>query len=450
MAMTKRRLSERRARRDPSGRQPGAASEAGLRTLYGSDFTLPGLIASSPGLSKQFSSLFVLGSSPFALLFDRQNVGPIGDRIVLGPPARQEFNEVADRAVPVLNLATSGYLGLGSDPRVKRAAGAAIERFGTHTGGCRLLSGTARIHFELEERLATFFRAPSVVTYSSGYATNLSVVSALFGPGDLIILDRNAHRSVYDGALLSRAAIKRFAHNDLDHLERILRSTTSVRRRLVAVDAVYSMEGHIAPLPDLLDLTHRHGAFLFVDEAHALGVLGDTGRGATEHFGLDPELIDIRIGTLSKALAAAGGFAAVHPSVSALLRYTSHGRVFSAAMPPPDTAAALAALEILEQEPHHVARLRSNAAHLRAALVHRGLDVMGSQTAIVPVWVGDRVATLNAGLKLLTRGFFLNPVVAPGVPAGAERLRCMVSAVHQEADLDATAEAIADVLATAR
>lgn len=424
---------------------PGAPNEA-LRDLYGDDFSLPRLIASSPELQERFASLYLLGASSFGTLFDRQNGGAVGPRIVLGPPARQEFGQVADREVPVINFSTSGYLDLGSDPRVKAAALAAIEQFGTHTGGCRLLSGTTAIHFELEEQLARFVRAPSVVTYSSGYATNLSVISALFGPEDLIILDRQAHRSLYDGAILSRARIKRFAHNDLNHLERLLRKTASVGRRLVAVDAVYSMEGDIVPLPELIELTKRHGVFLLVDEAHALGVLGKTGRGVAEHFNIAPDLIDIRIGTLSKAAAAAGGFAAVDPAISALLRYTSHGRVFSAAMTPPDAAAALAAVKIMEAEPFRVARLRSNAEYFRSQLKGYGLKVPGGATAIVPVWVGERMTTLEAGLRLLEKGIFLNPVVAPGVPTGAERLRCLVSASHRESDLAVSARAIADVL----
>jgi 8-amino-7-oxononanoate synthase len=440
----------RLAQPDPTASRLGTEREAALRTLHGSGFTLPDLIASSPGLGRQLASLLTLGESSFSSLFDRQNAGPAGHRIVLGPPARPEFNQVADAAVSVLNLATSGYLDLGGDPRVKRAAIAAVERFGTHTGGCRLLSGTTPIHHALEERLADFVRAPSVVTYSSGYATNVSVVSSLFGPGDLIILDRHAHRSLYDGAVLSRARIARFAHNDVDHLERVLRRTAAVPRRLVAVDAVYSMEGRLAPLPELIDAVQRHRAFLLVDEAHALGVLGERGRGAVEHFGLDPGSIDIRIGTLSKAMAAAGGFAAVHASVGVLLRYTSPARVFSAAMTPPDAAAALAAVEIIDQEPHRVARLRANAARFRGALADRGLDVMGSETPIVPILVGDRLSTLSAAHRLLARGVFVNPVVAPGVPAGTERLRCLVSAAHRGGDLDAAAETIAGVVRNPR
>jgi glycine C-acetyltransferase len=407
---------------------------------------LKAIVESSPRLVRHFAELRALGGSPFAALFDRQNLGSLGPRILLGPPARSEFNDVPDPSAAVLNLATSGYLDLGSDPRVKAAAADAIERFGTHTGGCRLLSGTTALHFELERRLAQFVRAPSVVTYSSGYATNLSVLSTLFGPGDLIILDRRAHRSLYDGAILSRAAMKRFAHNDPDHLEALLRKTSSIERRVVVVDAAYSMEADVAPLPALIEVVKRHGAFLLVDEAHALGVLGKHGRGITEHFDVPPELIDIRIGTLSKALASAGGFAAVDPEVSALLRYASHGRVFSAAMPPSDTAAALAALGILEEEPFRVARLRSNADYFRDQLRERGLTVTGSATAIVPVCIGDRERTLEASLALLARHVFVNPVVAPGVPVGQERLRCMVNAGHRATELAAAARAIADIV----
>ena len=416
------------------------------RELYGDDTGLARLIDSSPELRRRFGDLYMLGASSFGMLFDRQNVGSIGSHVVLGRPARHEFNAAADERRPILNLATSGYLDLANDPRVRAAALAAVERFGTHTGGCRLLSGTNSLHFELEEELARFVHAPSVVTYSSGYATNLSVISALFGPGDLIVLDRRAHRSLYDGAVLSRARIKRFAHNDVGHLDAILRKTSSVARRLVAVDAAYSMDADVVPLPALVEVTKRHGAFLLVDEAHAFGVLGATGRGVTEHFGMSPAAIDVRIGTLSKAFASAGGFAAIDESLGALLRYTSHGRVFSAAVTPPDAAAALAAVRIVQREPHRVAQLRANARYFRSALRSHGLDVAGDATAIVPVCVGDRTKTLEAAVALLAAGYFVNPVIAPGVTTGDERLRCMVNASHRESDLESAAAAIAAAL----
>ncbi len=345
-----------------------------------------------------------------------------------------------------MNLATSGYLGLANDSRVRTAAHAAVDRFGTHTGGCRLLSGTTELHFELETSLARFLGTEAVVTYSSGYVTNVSVVPALFGPDDLVILDRHAHRSLYDGAILSRATVKRFAHNDVDHLERILRKTAGIRRRLVAVDAVYSMEGTIAPVPDLIELTRRHDAFLLVDEAHAIGVLGDHGSGIASHFNIAADAIDIRIGTLSKALAAGGGFAAVRAETSVALRYGSAGRVFSAAMTPADTAAALAAVRIVESEPQHVDRLRDNARHFHSSLLDRGVDVLGNGSAIVPIAVNDQTTTLEAASSLLDQGYFVNPVVAPGVPLGKERLRCLVSALHRRTDLTAAAEAIAAAL----
>jgi 7-keto-8-aminopelargonate synthetase-like enzyme len=278
------------------------------------------LVKSSPRLLNTITNLVTLGASPFSAIYDRQNLGAIGERTTLGPPGRAEFNEVADPRLSVINLAAYGYLGLGNDPRVKAASIAAIERHGTHAGGTRVLCGTTRVHWELEQRLAAFVRAPRAITYSSGYATNVSVISALFGPGDLIVLDRYAHRSLYDGAILSRAPLKRFAHNDLHHLEQILRRTSSIRRRLVVVETAYSMEGHLAPLPELVEIVRRHRAYLLADEAHAFGVLGATGRGATEHFGIDPAAIDIRIGTLSKALSAVGGFAAVDASIALVLR----------------------------------------------------------------------------------------------------------------------------------
>jgi glycine C-acetyltransferase len=404
------------------------------------------LVKSSPRLLEAVTNLVALGASPFAGIYDRQNLGAIGERTVLGPPGRVEFNEVADPSLSVINLASYGYLGLGNDPRVKAASIAAIERHGTHAGGTRVLCGTTRVHWDFEQRLAAFVRAPRAVTYSSGYATNVSVISALFGPGDLIILDRLAHRSLYDGALLSRASLKRFAHNDLRHLEQILDRTSSVRRRLVVVETAYSMEGHLAPLPALVEIVRRHGAYLLADEAHAFGVLGSSGRGATEHFGIDPAAIDIRIGTLSKALSAVGGFAAVDASIAIVLRYASHASIHSAAMTPPDVGAALAAVDILEREPERVARLQHNAAFFREALARRGLDTFGSESAVIPVRVGERVRTLAAASALLERGVFVNAVIPPGVQPGTERLRCFVTVGHSESDLEYAAAAIGDVL----
>jgi 8-amino-7-oxononanoate synthase len=405
-----------------------------------------GRVASARRHVAVIEDLFALGSSPHGSLFDRQNLGAADGRIVIGPPGRAEFNAVEQPRREVINLATYGYLGLGSDARVKRAASEAIERYGTHTGGPRLLSGTAAVHCELEARLAGFLGADSVVTFSSGYGTNVSVIPALFGPGDVILLDRNAHRSLYDGAVLSRATVKRFAHNDMDHLERLLERTTSATRRLVVVDAVYSMEGHLAPIPALVGLVRRHGAFLLADEAHSIGVVGRTGRGVVEHYGLNADDVDIRIGTLSKAIPAVGGFAAAHGSVGVLLRYTAHARVFSAAMTPADAAAALAGVDILEREPERVTRLQENAALFRSLLRQRGLDTFGSETAVVPVRVGDRLATLDAAHAILDRGVYVNPILSPGVPAGSERLRCFVTAAHARADLRYAAATIADVV----
>lgn len=420
-----------------------------VRRNVGADLSLvglPPLMASSLRMSAQHAALIAMGPSPHAALFERQMLTAVGDRALLGRPGRPEFSDVGNDDLSVINLAAYSYLGLGADPRIKQAAKSAIEQYGTHTGGPRLLNGTARIHCEFEERLARFSGAPGVVTYSSGYVTNVSVVSTLFGPGDLIVLDRNAHRSLYDGALLSRARIKRFAHSDLDHLESILHRTEAIRRRLVVVDSVYSMGGDIAPLPALVDLVRRCGAFLLVDDAHGFGMLGEHGQGAVEHFGLRSDSIDLRIGTLSKAIPAVGGFVAAHASIIVLLRYTSHARVFSAAMTPPDVAAAMAGIDILEREPERVARLQRNAAFFRAALERQGIDTMGSETAIVPVWVGDQEATLAAASTLLARGIYVNAILPPGVPRGAERLRCLVTAAHAEADLAFAAETIGEVV----
>jgi 8-amino-7-oxononanoate synthase len=404
------------------------------------------IVSSARRLTTKLDALFALGSSAHGALFDRQNMGAPNSRIVIGPPGRSEFNQVAESTQEVINLATYSYLGLGGDARVKRAAVDAIQRYGSHTGGPRLLSGTAGVHCELEARLAQFLGVESVVTFSSGYGTNVSVIPALFGPGDVVLLDRNAHRSLYDGARLSGATIKRFAHNDLANLERLLQRTSGMARRLIAVDAVYSMEGHLAPIPQLIGLARRHDAFLLADEAHSIGVLGRTGRGVVEHFGVDPNAIDIRIGTMSKAIPSVGGFAATQSSVGALLRYSAHARVFSAAMTPADAGAALAGVEILDSEPERVQRLQENAALFRSLLLREDLHIFDSETAVVPVRVGNRLATLESARALLDRGVYVNPILAPGVAPGSERLRCFVTSSHSQSDLRYAAQCIGEVV----
>jgi glycine C-acetyltransferase len=406
----------------------------------------PAIVASAPRLAGKLASLLSIGVSGHGALFDRQCLGVVKDHVVLGPPGRPEYNQVSALRLPVINLGACAYLGLGTDLRVRRAAVDALERYGTRAGGARPLAGTTPAHFDLELKLAGFLRAPAVATFSAGYLANISAMVSLFGPGDLIILDRHAHRSLYDGARLSGAELRRFRHNDVRHLERILRTTSSIRRRLVAVDGVYSMEGHVAPLDELVPLARAHGAFLMVDEAHAFGVLGANGRGAVEHHGVDPCRVDIRTGSLNKALPAAGGFVAADAAVILLLRYTSPGMTFSGALGAASALAAHAALDILEAEPQRVRGLQCNAEHFRRALESRGLDTMGSETPIVPVLIGDQERTLAVASALLERGVYVNAIIAPGVQRGRERLRCFVTADHCEADLDHAADTIAEVV----
>jgi glycine C-acetyltransferase len=302
------------------------------------------------------------------------------------------------------------------------------------------------VHYELESTLSRLWSSPGVVVYSSGYIANLSVVSTLFGRGDLIVLDRHAHRSLYDGARLSGASRRRFKHNDLTDLDRILRETTNIARRLIVVESVYSMEGQIAPLPDLVELARMHDAFLLVDEAHAIGVLGERGTGSLEHFGLPDDAIDLRIGTLSKALSSMGGFVAAQPDVLRVLRYSSHGTMFSAALTPADAGAATQAVRLLLEEPERVSTLRHLSSVFRKALNDHGLLTMDSNTPIVPVFIGQRERTLATALALFERGIFVSPIVSPGVSIGAERIRCVVNAHHDETDLKSAAVNIASVL----
>jgi len=408
--------------------------------------SLPRLIATWPSLVERRNRLLWVETLGHGGLFERQLLGRPVERLELGPPGRPEFRDV--QAVPqeVLNLSSQGYLGLSCDPRVMAAAVKAIETFGTHAGGPRLLSGTTRLHYELDQRLAEVFDAEGVATYPSGYAANLSAISALFGSQDVVILDRQAHRSLYDGATMAGAVRRRFAHNDPDHLDHVLRRTAGARRRLVVIDGVYSMGGDIAPVPALLGVVRRHSAFLLVDEAHAFGVIGQTGRGIIEHFGLPSDAIDLRVGSLSKAIPATGGFVAARREVVRLLRTLSRGTLFSAAMTPPDVAAALAGVDILVAEPERVARLQENAAAFRDQLTRHGVDVMGSQTAVIPARMGDEEAALAAATELLSRGIYTSAIVSPGVPAGTERLRCCVTTLHAPDDLTSAASVIGEVV----
>jgi len=331
-------------------------------------------------------------------------------------------------------FASYGYLGLLGHPRINAAAREAIDRFGTGTHGVRMLAGSLTLHRELEENIAEFKGTQDAITYSSGYATNLTVVSTLVGRRDYVFGDKLNHASIVDGCLLSGARFVRFRHNDLDDLESRLASAPAEAARLVVADAVFSMDGDIINLPRMVEVCRRHHAWLMIDEAHALGVLGATGRGIEEHFNL-AGAIDIKMGTLSKTIPSVGGYIAGSSELVEFLRHQSRAYLFSAALPPAQTAAALEAFRVIREEPWRLDLLRRNTSLFLTGLKSRGLNTMLSETAIVPVLCGSDERAFQITREAHHEDVFVLPVVSPAVPEGMARLRATVTAAHDPAEI---------------
>jgi 8-amino-7-oxononanoate synthase len=342
----------------------------------------------------------------------------------------------------LIMLGSNNYLGLANDPRVKRAAMEATERWGTGTTGSRCLNGTLDLHTQLERKLARFFGRDEAIFFTSGYMANLGVISALAQRGDCIIVDRRAHASILDACRLSTAEVRRFRHNDTADLDRVLASCGDMGK-LVAVDGVYSMEGDIAPLPRIVEACRKHGARLVLDDAHGLGVLGREGRGTAEHFHLEDE-VDVIVGTTSKSLPAVGGFAVASREVIEFLRYGQFNRpfIFAASPPPSALAAVSTALEILEQEPERRRRLWSLTQRAIRELRAMGYQTGGSQTPIVPVLAGSLERTFQMWKGLTEEGLFVNVVLPPAVPAGGCLIRMTFTASLTDAHMDRILDAL--------
>jgi glycine C-acetyltransferase len=339
-------------------------------------------------------------------------------------------------------LSSYSYLGLLGHPQIEAAAKEAIDRFSTGTHGVRLLAGTLTLHNELEQRIARFKDAEAAIVYSSGYVTNLSTISTLVRRGDLVICDKLNHASIVDGCLLSGAKFLRFRHNDMEHLERRLAQADPRANKLVVVDAVFSMDGDIINLPEVSRLCRQYGALLMVDEAHSLGVLGQAGHGIEEHFGLPSEAVDVKMGTLSKTIPSVGGYVASSARLIELLKHQARGFIFSAALPPAQTGAALAAFDVIEREPERIASLQHNMAHFRNRLRELGFDTLNTESAIVPIICGeDEKAWLMARL-CQDEGLFVHGIPWPVVPQGTARLRCIVTAAHTLEDVEFCLEVI--------
>ncbi|GIJ57422.1 2-amino-3-ketobutyrate CoA ligase [Virgisporangium aurantiacum] len=337
----------------------------------------------------------------------------------------------------LLLFSTYGYLGLNGHPRIVAAAAEAARRWGTSAGGARLLTGTLELHLETERELAAHVGTAAAALYASGYDANLAAISALIGRHDVAIVDARAYRSILDGCRLSGARTVRFRHNDVEHLDALLaRHATGGTRVLVAVDGVYSMDGDIAPLADLVAVKDRHGAFLLLDESHAIGVLGADGGGTARHTGVDPAAVDIVTGSLGKAFPSGGGFVA---GSRGLVNYLQHGSapyMFSSALTPANTAAIRETVRTIRDEPEHLEGMWKNTDRLRRIVENLGLSHGGTETPIVPVILGDTLRTYAWARHLLDDGIYVSAVPHPAVPAGQSRLRLCATAAHTDEDLD--------------
>lgn len=340
-------------------------------------------------------------------------------------------------------FASYSYLGLIGHPRIDKAGKDAIERYGTGTHGVRTLAGSLEIHDDLEQTIADFKGTPAAVTYSSGYVTNLTTISSLVGRHDYVFSDKLNHASIVDGCLLSGANFVRFKHNDLDELLERMNEVPADASKLVVADAVFSMDGDIVDLPRLSEICRAQGAWLMIDEAHSIGVLGRTGRGIEEHFGLQGA-VDINMGTLSKTIPSVGGYIAGQEDLVNYLRHQSRGYIFSAALPPAQAAAAAEAFRVIEDESWRVERLQKNSARFIEGLNQSGLDTLNTETAVVPVLCGEDDLAFELARRSHEKGVFVLPVVSPAVPEGMARLRSTVTAAHTDDQIDRAIEVFSE------
>lgn len=341
----------------------------------------------------------------------------------------------------VIMLSSNDYLGLSSHPKVIEAARAATLEWGTSTTGARSSNGSRTFHLELEERLAAFLEREACHVHSAGYLSCLTSLATFAQKGDLVFADKNLHSCMWDGLRLSHATVERFSHNSPDDLREIAAAANPSAPKLLALEGVYSMEGHTCRMPELIAIGEQHGCFTIVDDAHGFGVLGKQGRGTVHHFGLN-DRVDIVCGSLSKSLASVGGFVAGSRDLIEYLRSNSKQTIFSAALPPGQAAAAQAALEIMQTEPWHHERLWANTRRYRAMLHDLKLDTWGSETPAIPIVLGSRERVYIFWRALLEKGVFTVMSIAPAVPAGKDLIRTAISAMHTDEQLDKIHDAL--------
>ena len=339
----------------------------------------------------------------------------------------------------LIMVGSNNYLGLTTHPRVRQAALDAIKEYGTSCSGSRFLNGTLELHEKLEASLARFVGKDAAQIFSTGFQTNQGVIAPLIGRSDTIVMDRLVHASIVDGTRLGFGRVRRFRHNDIESLRRNLEASNDSTGILVIVDGVYSMEGDIAALPEIVATAKEFGARIMVDDAHGIGVLGKYGKGTTEHFGLGEE-VDLVMGTFSKSLASLGGFVAGDTRVFSYIKHHSRALIFSAAMPPSSVAAVQAALDVIETEPEILERLWSNTRFLTQGIQELGFEIGPTQTPVVPMVIGDDIKTAIFWKRLFDEGLYTNCVIAPAVQPGQQRIRMCAMATHSTDDLEQTVE----------
>ena len=336
-------------------------------------------------------------------------------------------------------IGSNNYLGLTADPRVIEAAVNATQKYGSGCSGSRFLNGTLDLHLELEKQLAEFVHKDACITFSTGFQSNLGIISAIAGRNDVIICDRENHASIYDGCRLSFATMLRYKHNDMADLERVLSEVPDNKGRLIVTDGVFSMGGEICNLPEIVRLARKYGARVMVDDAHGLGVLGEHGRGTAEYYGLEDE-VDILMGTFSKSLASLGGYMAASEEVVSYVKHNSRPFIFSASIPPANAAAALCALNIIKQEPERVRRVNEIAEYMRGLMRKNNIPMKESQTPIIPVMTYDDKRTFIICKEMLKEGVYVNPVISPAVPQGHSMIRTSYTATHTHELMDEAIE----------
>jgi len=349
------------------------------------------------------------------------------------PLDRNEGTEVVYQDRRIIMCGSNNYLGLTTHPKVREAAIEAIKKYGTSCTGSRFLNGNMSIIEELEEKLAKWVGKEAALVFSTGMQVNLGTISSIVGKRDIVILDKEDHASIVDGAFLSGGKIERFRHNDIPHLERVLQSLPEEPGKLLIVDGLFSMEGDIAKLPEIIPLCKKYNVRLMVDDAHAMGVLGG-GRGTGAHFGMTDD-VDLIMSTFSKSFASIGGFIAGDADIIEYIQHHARSLIFSASIPPANTATVLAALEIMHDEPELVELLTKNAEFMRAGFSQLGFDTGQSESPIIPIIIGDDALTFKVWRELFDNGVFVNPVISPATAPGRQLLRTSYMATHTEPQL---------------